>query len=352
MDEYITDMLGPLFTIALAVLSVRLWRGVRGRVVTGPECRACGYSRVGLPHSVPCPECGTEQKYPGSVLHIRKRKTVRNSKRITIDSLLMLSVIAIAYGSIKLDDYRLGYYPEFIDAVRAGNLTKVEDYLNHYPELARGRFRYNTGLNNPGGPLVTAAYSQNKNAKEMVVLLLEHGADPNAPIYKEPFRFAMQHSDLELAEKLFEAGLNLSTDPQTSKTDMLGLAVGIYNCDLPFIELMLLNGADPNQHNGRPAITSANDHTNSTAVIKLLLDYDADPNRLDNNGLPPIYQCILRCDPPAAQALIDAEADLRFSHPDYGTPLRYAERVARQYPDPKRDQMVNLLIRNGADSKP
>ena len=179
MIDYITGLLGPIFTIALLALGFRAWLGIRGQRITGRQCKDCGYSRVGISIETPCPECGMKQKYPGSILHIRKRKTVRNYKRIAADLLIIVAVIGIAYGSIKLDDYRLGYYNRFVESVRNGDLQTVEHYLDRYPELAEGRFRYVSQFNDSGGPLTYAINSNSQKKAELITLLLLNGANPN-----------------------------------------------------------------------------------------------------------------------------------------------------------------------------
>lgn len=193
MIDFLTSLLGPAFTIALLALGVRAWAGIRGRKVVGPECKSCGYSREGIPNETPCPECGKKQKYPGSILHISKSKIVRSPKRIATDLSLIVMVIGIAYGSIKLDDYRLNYYNGFREAIQNGQLQVVESYLDHYPELAEGRFRYVSGFNDAGGPLFLSIYSSSPNKELLIELLLQHGADPNLP----------SHRRSPLAEALF-----------------------------------------------------------------------------------------------------------------------------------------------------
>lgn len=324
MIDFITNLLGPLFTIVLVVLLVRAFLGIRGRVVEGPECRGCGYNRTGLPNESPCPECGAEQKYPGSVLHIRKRRTARSAKRIAVDLLMIVGVVGLAYGLVKLDDYRLGYYRGFIDDVRDGDLAAMRAHLDRYPELAEGRFRYDGDVNDPGGPLVYAVHSDSPDKKKMIELLLDHGADPSVPRFAGALRYAIETNDHALAVLLFDKGLFLEASESGDNTDLLEYAAGRRGCDLPIIKLMLAHGAAPNRYAHRPPIAEALFRRDKEQVIDALLDAGADPNLEDHQGYTPIFIAVQHGRVDGVKLMIDAGADLNVLYADRMSPLDQA----------------------------
>jgi ankyrin repeat protein len=92
--------------------------------------------------------------------------------------------------------------------------------------------------------------------KELVELLLTHGADPNAIVHIQdnPLHRAVEH-------------------------------------DLPYdVELLLANGADPDTINlsGLTCVHSAVTH-GQTKILELLLDYGANANAKDGAGHTPMY---------------------------------------------------------------
>ena len=103
-------------------------------------------------------------------------------------------------------------------------------------------------------PLTLALLSYNH--KEMIELLLTHGADPNVFVHigVTPLQRAIEH-------------------------------------DLPYdVELLLANGADPETINlsGLTSVHSAVAH-GQTKILEMLLNYGANPNAKDGGGHTPMY---------------------------------------------------------------
>ena len=183
------------------------------------------------------------------------------------------------------------------DATRKGDEAKVVALLKQNPDLVSSKDKLgNTPLhiaalhdqpaiaalliangadvnaqNDPDAREATAALYYNKKAygetpltlallsfhhKEMVELLLTHGADPNITIH-------IQDTPLHRAVER----------------------------DLPYdLELLLANGADPDTINlsGSTSVHSAVAH-GQTKILEMLLDYGANPNAKDGGGHTPLY---------------------------------------------------------------
>lgn len=129
-----------------------------------------------------------------------------------------------------------------IREVENNNIRKVRMLLDNHvnPNVLGGTMRWS--------PLGAATLYNNKN---MVQLLLDHGADPN-----------MQ--DRSLQTPLFHASAN----------DHLDIA-----------QLLLDHGADPNIRDriGGTALMEASAN-NYHSIVRLLLDHGADPNIRDKHG--------------------------------------------------------------------
>ena len=93
-------------------------------------------------------------------------------------------------------------------------------------------------------PLLMAMF---RNNKEVMRMLLEAGADPNAVGAEgdSPLRWAAENDDLEMAKLFLQFGADKTINKfgGFSRSTPLGLAAG--NLSIPMIELLLNAGADP-----------------------------------------------------------------------------------------------------------
>ena len=204
---------------------------------------------------------------------------------------------AVVAVMLCLDGTTIALCGPIHDATHKGDEAKVIALLKANPDLVSSRDKFgNTPLhiaaihdqpaiaalllangadvnarNNPDGKEVLAARYYNKTAygetpltlallsyhhKEMVELLLSHGADPNMLIH-------IQDTPLDRAIER----------------------------DLPYdVELLLANGADPDSINlsGVSSVHYAVMH-GQTRILELLLDNGANPNARDGAGHTPMF---------------------------------------------------------------
>ena len=111
------------------------------------------------------------------------------------------------------------------------------------------------------------------------------------------------------------------------------------------VQLLLSMGADPEKKRGRlggSALISAASYGHQ-AVVKVLLEAGANPNVIDNEGVTPLFQALIRDQTDVAKLLLDVGAD-----PNKGSfagmpPLNYAVWMGKKV-------AVKMLLESGADT--
>jgi len=182
------------------------------------------------------------------------------------------------------------------DATRKGDEAKVIALLKQNPDLVSSRDKFgNTPLH------ITAMHDQ----PAIAALLLANGADVNArnnPDAREAIGASYYHktaygeTPLTLAllsyhhKEMVELLLTHGADPNMFvhvQTTALHRSV---ERDLPYdVELLLANGADPDVSNlGGTTVQLAVWHGN-TRILELLLDSGANPNATDAAGHTPMF---------------------------------------------------------------
>lgn len=135
------------------------------------------------------------------------------------------------------------------------------------------------------------------------------------------------------------------------------LVHAIYHSPLSFIGTLLQLGADPrpSDYIGFPPLIAASSRSRPvpgaparadvTAVIELLLEFQADPNQRGINDYTALHMAVSEGNTDAIQLLLDAGAEptLRIRIDDCDTPLEMARRADRA-------EIVNLLSSSGTQA--
>lgn len=166
-------------------------------------------------------------------------------------------------------------------------------------------------------------------------------ADQTSSIGKTALMVAAKLGDIELAESLLAAGVDIHAKTQTGGTAMMFAALGK---DLVVAERLLASGAavDDVGSNGWTALTVAAARGFSPMVAWLLVN-EADAGSVDVYGYTPLMRAVENGHYDAAAALVRA-SDEAINHQDeFGnTALHHAAQA-------QREDLVGLLVEAGAD---
>jgi ankyrin repeat protein len=130
-----------------------------------------------------------------------------------------------------------------------------------------------------------------KNRKEVVKLLLSHGAqvNPRTDSYCTPLYQAVEHRDTEIVKQLIAHGADVN--PRASYDEFLPtpLMLAIFRDEIEIVRLLLEAGADLKAREvlgNTPLHLAA--RTRAKDMVKLLVDYGADVNAKNSRGESPI----------------------------------------------------------------
>ena len=127
-----------------------------------------------------------------------------------------------------------------------------------------------------------------------------------------PLSFAL---DMDNSREIIQVLLNHGADPNVDSIDGTPLLAALYDGDMHLIRLLLEAGADPNlQFGDESPLGFALDMDNSREIVQVLLNHGADPNVCDDSyyGTPLIYT-IDESNLPAVRLLLDKGADPNLS---------------------------------------
>ncbi len=192
----------------------------------------------------------------------------------------VLLLAAVALFAFRQDDEA-----RFIRAVQNGDIKTVSAMLSRNSEFARAEQRYKGGK---GSTTPVFYIAVGKGDKEIVRLLLSHGADPKS--YPRALRYA---KDLETAELLIENGADVNWQVENSST---------------------------------PTVLHFFAATDNTGLAELVINHGADVNVKDRAGETPLHETAQEGCINAAKLLVSKGADINAKSGNNKTPLNYAVR--------------------------
>jgi ankyrin repeat protein len=243
-------------------------------------------------------------------------------------------------------------------AVQADDLRKASELLSLGTDP--------NGISQSMTPLQAALLNENK---DMIKLLIEHGADPRAParFHQSLLQIASERDPvlgrwmfqqlpdatvIDAAEagtlddlrKLVDAGGDVNGDGQDERRDS-PLQAAVRRDDVEMAAFLLDRGA--NLHHGvdpdGAVLFIASTHKYSSRMTKLLLRHGADPNAADREGCTPLYHVAQTYYPDVLETLIRGGADVNVRTPDGSTPLHSASCGT----DPE-SRAIRILVEHGA----
>jgi len=209
-------------------------------------------------------------------------------------------------------------------AAQIGDLASVKAFLEEGINVNAKGARSRTALH----------VAASKGHREVVELLLDHGADVNAGAgynNETVAEFAIWGNHSEIVELLVSNGADISP---------LHLAVSMG--DEAKARSLIESGADVNKRtpNGTAPIHIAA-HAGFKGIVKLLIDHHANINAISDWDWMPLHSAVDKGYKEIAQLLIAAGADINARDGGGNTPLNYAQKG-------RYNEIVKLLRKHGA----
>ncbi len=163
---------------------------------------------------------------------------------------------------------------------------------------------------------------------------------PLAILFAAPIHEASAEGDYERAERLLKWGENVDIQNVPHKQRPLHLAV--YNEHPQIVRLLLDYGANPNtrMNNGQtPLFVAA--YFGNVKSMKMLIEHGADVNVKDHLGNTPLHKASEGDSPQAVELLLKEGADIHATDKEGNTPLHIAGYMGSE-------DVVWVLVRNNA----
>lgn len=256
-------------------------------------------------------------------------------------------MINTSTGDTKLEDIN----KKLIDSILSGKINSIREVLKEGGDI---NYRDEEGLT----PLIHFLINyRGENSLEVFKMILMEGASINRKNKKNstPLMFLSESS---IPHKLSIACVLIENDKSTNHQNIEGISplmsFSSYS-NLPYnlkiMQLLLLNGADPNlmDKDGNTALGYSAMWSDSTKAIHLLVKQGADINLTKKNGYSPLMAACQSTGDTSSidvvKTLIELEADVN-QFTDKGTPLS----VAAEYSLSGGSlETVRVLLDAGAD---
>jgi ankyrin repeat protein len=197
---------------------------------------------------------------------------------------LMIVLLVLSGGLVLTGCARVHAPPALVTAIKHGNIEKVKSIVGKNPKLVYSTYQGAT-------PLHWAVSWSPK--KEVVVFLIEKGADVNAKDEngRTPLHWAVNWGYKEVVELLIEKGSDVNAKDESGRTPLHeAVAWGHLKERGGLVELLIEKGADVNTKDDRgetplhDAVTRGHKE-----VVELLIEKGADVNVKYENGGTPLH---------------------------------------------------------------
>ena len=234
-------------------------------------------------------------------------------------------------------------YVPFFDAIAGGDVAAVESFLqtpgvevDFIYEIIDEAYLYT--------PLNLAVRHNHKN---IVDLLLAHGASVNGPVhtFKTPLQMACEQdiANDDIIKLLLEQGADVDGMTDVERRTPLTRGCSSPN-NLGIIRLLLNAGADVNGAGGEVAPLHRAAEYGNIKVIELLIEAGADVNRVTiGSGRTPLHSAAYELKVKSVSTLLAAGADPNIANAEGRTPLHVAAQWTSSI------ETVNVLLAAGSD---